>query len=1340
MNRNRISENQKTKVAKRIAKILLVLVLLMGLLAAGALFFVTSESGGRWISRKLHDGVKQQTNLEVVFRKVDLEFFPPRLLLEDLTIRGVDLDVGCTVEEAEVSPSALDLLAGRISIEEIYMGGPKCRVALTRTDMAKLRQASRIGDDTSDSIDLSFLPRFDVVALSSGQFELYVDDPEETGDLNVVITGLYLDITGRHRGQEQIEIRGLLEKAAANYKKGDIALEEQLRGLKLRAALDEDLLNIRTLSGRIAEVVIDARNVFVPMNLMQNKLDAAYLSVDVPLRRLSRFPLSLPEMKGHAGFGGHVVVQLDKTGGPVIEARGEVSLRNVTIDEFVIGDLDGAIKLDKEKVSWSDVELRTAGGALRLTGEMALDEDLTVHSDVELNKIELARLLENLTVPDSYVMQQMSGKATVTGKLNGLHLRGTTNLTVRNHMVFDDGFRKAHKETVLSLPEATVQGPFTITEKSFVGTGFMVHRNNSKINVDMEFAFNNEAGWMLHAKSSQMDLGDVVEIAGFAVSGVGRLDCKIDAPGYGAPLIDGSVDFTDMSFWGFDYRHVSSKVRFDTEVLSFEDLDVHSRKSHYSTKRLALDFYSPYGLGVSTVFDVERAELDDLARSYHLDTSGWGSPSGYVSGTVDIRYQTQPENLRVETGFSHEGLTLFNEVFGPGAVNALYDNEILTVNRFDMKKGKGTVALTGTLGASDELNFTGMVTDVQVEDIVYPPVSDLELNGLGQVFVVLEGTASHPRGRATLRMTDMSRREMKFGASDLEVSLEDDVLEVYGTLADRTVVLEHSVFDFRKKRFSLEAFFTDLKVAEILGLRVPGQNLWLTTTGEIAVNGRMSQNPRLNGGARIFNVEGGWNRFELKNKAPFDLKLENSRVTLENSRFLGRNVVFDLSGFAEKDRFKLTLHGLANLRLAKQLTDTISSSSGTLSFNLIVSGPYDSPKVRGEAEIREGEFIVADFPHPITDVNGRIELGSNMIRIEEFFGKTAGGNLDMSGWLSLNGLSLQDYRFNLNAANLNLLLMDDLVLRASTRDEGLIMMPGKERDIPMITGNLEISNFKYTAPVHIIDISDIDVAGIGDKRKRTTRPRLFDKSKDAFEYDVYLHGERNLVILNNLLDARFKIDDQEEPLRLVGTNQNYGFLGRVVGVGGEVRFAGKTFEIQNAYVSFKNANRPENPNFRVTADVDVRDWRLTITAEGSVEEYEVRLSSQPFLSQEDIVMLLLTGMTKQEHTAMNSQGLAMSLLPLLENAGSGTIPLEVNVYSEYSEKEEAETTRVALGKRITKDIWVRVSSSVGQEQDVEGTLSYKVNDNVSVSASYDNKNETSKTGNWGLDLRFRLEF
>ena len=95
--------------------------------------------------------------------------------------------------------------------------------------------------------------------------------------------------------------------------------------------------------------------------------------------------------------------------------------------------------------------------------------------------------------------------------------------------------------------------------------------------------------------------------------------------------------------------------------------------------------------------------------------------------------------------------------------------------------------------------------------------------------------------------------------------------------------------------------------------------------------------------------------------------------------------------------------------------------------------------------------------------------------------------------------------------------------------------------------------------------------------------------------------------------------------------------------------------------------------------------------------------------------------------------------PLVVSHGGKSIPVEFRIYNAYSEQAGTDTTRIALGRWITSDIWVSVSSSISQERDVEAELDYKINDQFSLSTDYDADTE-SAVGNIGLDLKFRLEF
>jgi hypothetical protein len=196
----------------------------------------------------------------------------------------------------------------------------------------------------------------------------------------------------------------------------------------------------------------------------------------------------------------------------------------------------------------------------------------------------------------------------------------------------------------------------------------------------------------------------------------------------------------------------------------------------------------------------------------------------------------------------------------------------------------------------------------------------------------------------------------------------------------------------------------------------------------------------------------------------------------------------------------------------------------------------------------------------------------------------------------------------------------------------------------------------------------------------------------------------------------------------------------VLGKEGQVRFAGRRFEVKYAAIDFQDPDRPENPYFQVIADGKIRDWKVTMTAEGTVDEYELKFASQPYLPKEDIAFLIMTGLTQSENRQFNASSLKLGM-PFLGQFGPGSsnLPVELQIYSEYSETAGKDTTKIAMGRWVTEDIWVSISSGVGQTRDIGAEVDYMINDEFSLSADYEDEDGGS-TGNVGLDLKFRLEF
>ncbi len=1334
---------------KRLGKVLFVLLAALGAITGGLLAWATSESGSSFISSRVRQAIQRQTGAEVSFRDIDIELFPPRLALREIVAEGPEGRVSCKVSEAELAPDPLSLFAGELVIDELYLGSPRCRVRLDGEDASAIRERLEDAEPGDEGhLDLSVIPEFEVFALSDGRLDVEIDDAEGIGRIDAEITGLGLDVTGTPPG---MEIRGLVEAIDGSWKRGKDSVEETLRSLKFRAAVCPDSIDVRHLLADVAGADLRLRDGHVPFPLWPRGPDVADFAIEVPLPLLERLPLELPEMSGTAGFQGQVSLRRGDDDEVGVTGRGRVELQDAVIDELRLGDLEGLVSLGPRGVAFSETDLHTADGRLRLEGNVELDEKLTARLDANLHEIELGRLLESLTVPGSYVTQRMNGTANLRGTLSPMRLDGRIDVDVTDHTTRDGPFRSGRSEVVLHIPRGSVRGKVHIKERSFSASGLDVRLPRSRVLVEMRFAYEMRRGWSLQASSDDLELGDIGSIAGLPVSGHGPVNCRIRDPSYGDPRISGSVAFDDLVIGEYRLGHAASGVRFSGYDLVLERIEAHTGSSLYNAPELRITFGGRDEMRLETRLMAERVAVQDLARIFRVDTSRWGSPRGVLSGRAAVDYRLRSDDLGVEVDAVHDGMTIFGERFGPDAVRLDWKNEQLTVSELGLTKGRGTISVTGAMMPDRSLNFVGVASEVDLSSFEHPALRDLELQADAQLFAVIGGTLDHPTGWAEARLGETEMHGLSYGPTHVELELDDTQVTGRGKLAGEMLHLEHLDFDLENETFLVEGFAYDLDLIEALDIDTGARKVAAEITGELALSGRLADRPGLEGRIGVQRIELAIGDYRIRNKRPIEIAVKRDRFHLSRTRFIGPRLAFDLRGRAGLSKVDLDIDGLADLRIVDELFDSIHSAEGRLRIDAHVSGRWTNPRFRGHASLEDGSLGVRGFPHRIEEIEGRVELGAEVFRFEDFSARSAGGGIEIDGKLTLDGLEVDDYRFRCRLDGFDLAPLPDLRFQASTVREGLLLRPsdevslggGPKRELPTITGDVEISDLEYTQDIRMIEVSDLSIDRLAGKRTGPSTPRVYEEKNDLFAFDIRLHGSQNLRVRNNLIDADLRIDDVENPLRLIGSNQIFGFRGRLLATRGQVRFAGKRFELRYGAVTWTDPLQLTNPDFRVTADGQVRDWKVAITAVGSVEEYEIRLSSQPFLSDEDLVFLLLTGMTRAEHRRYGSTGLGGIGAPLLDQIGPGgeLIPLELRIYTEYSERAGTDTTRISLGRSLPgmEDVWISLSSSVGQERDVKANLEYRIDEHFSLSADYENTQENA-VGNIGVDLKYRLEF
>jgi translocation and assembly module TamB len=451
----------------------------------------------------------------------------------------------------------------------------------------------------------------------------------------------------------------------------------------------------------------------------------------------------------------------------------------------------------------------------------------------------------------------------------------------------------------------------------------------------------------------------------------------------------------------------------------------------------------------------------------------------------------------------------------------------------------------------------------------------------------------------------------------------------------------------------------------------------------------------------------------------------------------------------------------------------VERASGTLDASLNVTGKLATPVYSGEAHLKKAEFSMRGVAMPLSDVNVDLAIGGGELRVTRGTGNVGGGAFTLAGHAPIHGFKMGDVSGVITAKGVSLPLVDgismtcDADLRAEWGERG---GDEEEPSLPRVSGDVVLTSFSYTRPIAI-------AADIGSIAQRGRRKMFesYDPADDVVTFDIKLRSRDPLKLRNNLVEAQLMVDS--DALVFSGTNQRFGLRGRMrIMPGGRIRLRANEFEVKQGYVRFDDPTRIA-PSVDVTAVTEYRRysaagtgatgsaagagasganrtggvWRITLHAYGDADNLRLDMTSEPALSQEDIVLLLTMGMTRAEIDQLQASNFggtaaleALSSLTGADSAVKKAVPVidDFRFGSAYSSRTGSTEATVTLGKRVTDQVRANVTSGLSENREIRSNLEWKLTPRVSVQGSYDNVNDVSSSslGNLGADMRWRLEF
>ncbi|HZN04304.1 MAG TPA: translocation/assembly module TamB domain-containing protein, partial [Candidatus Polarisedimenticolia bacterium] len=714
------------------------------------------------------------------------------------------------------------------------------------------------------------------------------------------------------------------------------------------------------------------------------------------------------------------------------------------------------------------------------------------------------------------------------------------------------------------------------------------------------------------------------------------------------------------------------------------------------------------------------------------------APEGEISGEMNVRGSIAAPEIGARIADGHLALQGVEATSLHGDVSILPC--LLRSTGLEGMLGGAGVRLSGGFPYCPGPDPEGERLHLEATEVdlttLTPLLGTVPLTGRVSIEAEIEGGILDPRGTMTIAGTDLVLGGMRLGPADLEADIQGFVARLKGGLPERnlTIAGQAEARSGVPIDVSLETAELRLRGADI-DPTFP-EDISFLLAGKVDVRGPLARPKSLQAEARFARVRFEAGEAFAENEAPIAARLEAGRLRLEPAVLSGPGTRIAVSGEAAidpKEPVAVDLNGRFDLPLVRTFVQGLLAE-GTGEVMLKVSGPREDPTFTGTLRIDAPHVRYPALPFPIDDVAARIAFDGFSAVIEDWKFRAGGGTVIGTGEMLLGKAGLSRGLASILAADIRLTghgvsaEFPEGFRSVSDPDLHLVFDP---------TGLALEGTIDFVRAVYSRDfkIETLMLSG------RAPAPFDFDVPPAVvagMRLDLRLRAPEELWMRND-----FGRIEGEADLRVTGTAAQPSITGRVTALeGSTIDFNRVRYRVLSGTIDF---NDPViiNPFFDLNAETTVADYQINLRVEGTVDSFRYELTSDPPLSESDIVSVLLTGRPVGTLGAASSglapesvsAYLAGQLSQTLGNRFLGRVapdliaidPLEV-----VTTQGADPATRVTLGKQLTPDLRLTYSDLLGSGASASYQVDYRVGRNVGLVS------ERTPEGTIAGDLRFTL--
>ncbi len=283
---------------------------------------------------------------------------------------------------------------------------------------------------------------------------------------------------------------------------------------------------------------------------------------------------------------------------------------------------------------------------------------------------------------------------------------------------------------------------------------------------------------------------------------------------------------------------------------------------------------------------------------------------------------------------------------------------------------------------------------------------------------------------------------------------------------------------------------------------------------------------------------------------------------------------------------------------------------GTLSGELRVRGALEAPELEGALKLADGRVRLGSGLPTADRLQAVVSLHEASFQIENLTGELGGAPFELSGSALLAGLE-SELDFRLTGEDLLLFRNREAKLRANAD-----LKVNGPYSAMRVSGTLELSDGRYAPTTDFLDLRG------GSKARGARGFQLFhlrEAPLDSLQFDIELSSAAPFVLRNTVIAGSMR-----PQLHLGGTGLLPLLTGTVYLDRTLMRLPSSSLELTGGTISFTE-DAPFHPDVELNGRTRLMGYDIKASISGAYDAPEIMLSSTPPLSQENLLLLLLTG-------------------------------------------------------------------------------------------------------------------